>query len=31
MAIAMFYRERPAFDEILRVVGQFERQFNAGP
>lgn len=28
MAIAMFYRERPAFDEILRVVGEFERRFN---
>lgn len=27
MAIAMFYRERPSFDEILRVVGEFETSF----
>jgi hypothetical protein len=25
----MFFTEPPAFDEILRVVGQFERDFNA--
>ena len=29
MVESMFYGERPAFDEILRVVGEFERQFNA--
>lgn len=29
MAESMFYGERPAFDEILRVVGEFEQQFNA--
>jgi predicted nucleotidyltransferase component of viral defense system len=28
MAEAMFYGERPEFDEILRVVGEFERRFN---
>jgi len=30
MAESMFYGERPGFDEILRVVGEFERQINAG-
>lgn len=29
MAEAMFYGVRPEFDEILRVVGEFERRFNA--
>ncbi len=29
MAVAMFYRERPSFDEILQIVGDFERRFNA--
>ena len=29
MAESMFYGERPAFDEILRVVGNFEQHFNA--
>ena len=29
MAESMFYGERPEFDEILRVVGEFEQQFNA--
>ena len=29
MTIAMFYRERPRFDDILRVVGEFEQRFNA--
>jgi hypothetical protein len=24
----MFFGEVPAFDEILRVVGEFERRFN---
>jgi len=28
MAEAMFYGERPRFDEILRVVGEFEQRFN---
>jgi hypothetical protein len=28
MAGPMFYGERPAFDEILRVVGEFEARFN---
>lgn len=28
MAEPMFYGERPGFDEILRVVGEFERRFN---
>lgn len=28
MAEAMFYGGRPEFDEILRVVGDFERSFN---
>lgn len=26
---SMFFGEAPAFDEILRVVGEFERRFNA--
>jgi hypothetical protein len=26
----MFFGEVPAFDEVLRVVGEFERSFNAG-
>jgi hypothetical protein len=26
----MFFGEVPAFDEVLRVVGEFERTFNAG-
>lgn len=30
MAESMFYGERPAFGEIVEVVGEFERQFNAG-
>lgn len=30
MAESMFYGERPPFDEILGVVGEFERRFNAG-
>jgi len=29
MAIAMFYNERPAFDDILRVAREFEQRFNA--
>jgi hypothetical protein len=29
MAEPMFYGERPDFDEILRVVGVFERDFNS--
>jgi hypothetical protein len=29
MAESMFYGERPAFDEILRVVADFERRFNS--
>ncbi len=29
MAEAMFYGERPEFDEILRIVGEFEQRFNA--
>ena len=28
MATAMFFGEVPSFDEILRVVGEFERRFN---
>jgi len=28
MAEAMFYGERPGFEEILRVVGEFEQRFN---
>lgn len=28
MAEPMFYGTRPGFDEILRVVGEFERRFN---
>lgn len=28
MTIAMFYRERPSFDDILRVVDEFETSFN---
>lgn len=28
MAIAMFYRERPSFDQILQTVGEFERHYN---
>lgn len=28
MAEAMFYGDRPEFDEILRVVGEFEQRFN---
>jgi hypothetical protein len=31
MAEAMFYGARPEFGEILRVVGEFERGFNAVP
>jgi Nucleotidyl transferase AbiEii toxin, Type IV TA system len=30
MAESMFYGERPAFGEIMEVVGEFERRFNAG-
>ncbi len=30
MAEPMFYGERPAFDEILRVVGDFEKRINSG-
>jgi hypothetical protein len=30
MRDTMFFGEAPAFDEILAVVGEFERQFNAG-
>jgi len=26
---AMFFGEVPAFDEVMRVVGEFERAFNA--
>jgi hypothetical protein len=29
MAEPMFYGARPEFGEILRVVGEFERGFNA--
>ena len=29
MSESMFYGERPDFDEILRVVGEFERDFNS--
>ena len=29
MAEAMFYGDRPTFDQILRTVSTFERQFNA--
>lgn len=29
MRESMFFGEAPAFDEILRVVGEFERRFNA--
>ena len=29
MAEPMFYGERPDFDEILRVVSEFERDFNS--
>ena len=28
MAEPMFYGERPSFDEILRIVGEFEKRFN---
>ncbi|MGH8661838.1 MAG: hypothetical protein ACREUB_08730, partial [Burkholderiales bacterium] len=28
MAEPMFYGARPGFDEILRVVGDFEQRFN---
>jgi hypothetical protein len=28
MATTMFYGERPGFDEVLRVVGEFEQRFN---
>lgn len=28
MAGAMFYGDRPTFDEILSVVGHFEKKFN---
>lgn len=28
MAEAMFYGERPSFEEILRVIGEFEQRFN---
>lgn len=28
MAEAMFYGDRPTFDEILRTAGDFERRFN---
>jgi Nucleotidyl transferase AbiEii toxin, Type IV TA system len=31
MAEPMFYGERPSFDEILRLVGEFEQRFNAAP
>jgi len=30
MSEAMFFGEVPAFDEILRVVGEFEARFNRG-
>jgi hypothetical protein len=30
MRDTMFFGEAPAFDEILDVVGEFERRFNAG-
>lgn len=29
MAEPMFYGDRPSFDDILRVVGEFEQRFNA--
>ncbi len=31
MAEPMFYGERPGFDEILRIVGDFERRYNKQP
>lgn len=30
MQPAMFFGQPPSFDEILKIVGEFERQFNAG-
>jgi hypothetical protein len=30
MRETMFFGARPAFEEILSVVGEFERRFNAG-
>jgi len=29
MSESMFYGDKPAFDEILTVVGEFEQRFNA--
>lgn len=29
MREAMFFGDTPEFDEILRVVGEFEQRFNA--
>jgi len=29
MRTEMFFGDVPAFDEILRVVGEFEKTFNA--
>jgi len=31
MAGSMFFGQVPSFDEILKVVGEFERRFNESP